>query len=582
MQTARPTRAASLASTLLLLAPTALAGGGGGGSTTRVSVHSDGTEGNATSRFAAISGNSRYVVFHSSATNLVAGDANGTSDIFRHDLKKSKTILVTLDSGGLQANGPSTDPAVSGNGRWVTFESTATNLVAGDLGGKKDIFLRDESNDVTIRASVNSIGIEANEHSHEPDVGDNGRRIVFETRATNLDVTDTNTTNDIYLFEKGSGTTTRVSLAHDGSQLTGDSSFAALSDDGRFVTWINTHPGAVPGKLSNRTDVFVREIDTGVMERASVGLGGADGDGNCNQPSLSADGRFVCFQSDSTNLVPGDTNGAYDVFVRDRLNGTTQRVSLAWDGSEANGSSSSADISADGRQVCFEALASNLVLGDVNGIKDVFVRDCVAATTSLVSVTTGGGVGTGVSLCYRAASMSPDGRYVAFMSYESTLVANDTNGVEDVFVRDCWDGSPASYGFPQTNSLGCFPAIDSTGTASATAGSGFFVTASQILNQRSGLLFYSKSGPNLTSFSGGTMWVKTPTTRTPLQNAGGTALPTNDCTGAFSYDFNLRIASGVDPALVVGQDVWAQYWSRDAQAVKTTNLTDALRFRIGP
>lgn len=141
---------------------------------------------------------------------------------------------------------------------------------------------------------------------------------------------------------------------------------------------------------------------------------------------------------------------------------------------------------------------------------------------------------------------------------------------------------PASYCTAKTNSSGCLPAIGSSGTPDANAGSGFTISLANTLNQKQGLLFYGTSGPNAVAFQGGIFCVQSPTKRTPVQSSGGNPTPPADCSGAFGYDFNVRIASGVDPALVAGAEVWAQYWSRDPADPFTTNLSDGLHFYISP
>jgi archaellum component FlaF (FlaF/FlaG flagellin family) len=174
-------------------------------------------------------------------------------------------------------------------------------------------------------------------------------------------------------------------------------------------------------------------------QRVSVATGGTQGNGDSFIPAISADGRYVTFQSIASNLVPGDTNSTFDVFVRDRRSGTTQRVNVATDGTQANGDSFSLAISADGRYVTFQSIASNLVPGDTNDRTDVFVRDLRSGTTQRVSVATGGTQANGDS---DIPAISADGRYVAFESGASNLVPGDTNHSEDVFVRDLKGAPP--------------------------------------------------------------------------------------------------------------------------------------------
>jgi Tol biopolymer transport system component len=180
-------------------------------------------------------------------------------------------------------------------------------------------------------------------------------------------------------------------------------------------------------------DVFVHDRVTGQTSRVSVSSSGEQGNGESRFPSLSADGRYVAFESLASNLVPSDTNGTPDVFIHDRVTGQMTRVSVSSSGEEGNGNSSEASVSANGRYVAFHSSASNLVPGDTNGTWDVFVHDRVTGQTSRVSVSSSGEQGNGNSY---EANISPDGRYVAFGSAASNLVPGDTNGTPDVFVHD--------------------------------------------------------------------------------------------------------------------------------------------------
>ncbi|GAG29851.1 unnamed protein product, partial [marine sediment metagenome] len=177
---------------------------------------------------------------------------------------------------------------------------------------------------------------------------------------------------------------------------------------------------------------------SGSTERVSVGTTGIEGDGDSHEPVMSADGRYVAFQSYASNLVDGDTGGYRDVFVHDRRTGTTERVSVNTEGDQGNGDSRVAAISADGRFVAFSSYATNLVDGDTNRYRDAFVHDRHTGSTERVSVGTTGNEGNGES---RAIAMSADGRFVAFHSLASNLVAGDTNGLADVFVYDRQTGT---------------------------------------------------------------------------------------------------------------------------------------------
>jgi Periplasmic component of the Tol biopolymer transport system len=247
---------------------------------------------------------------------------------------------------------------------------------------------------------------------------------------------DTNGTWDIFVRDWWAGTTTRVNVSSDGGQQADDFSFgAAISADGRYVVFGSVASNLVPGDTNGTYDIFVRDLSTGTTSRADVSSDGTQANGGFYNytVAISADGRYVAFGSVASNLVPDDTNGRQDIFVRDRWAGTTSRVSLASDGSQANGHSMSTAISGDGRWVAFGALASNLVPGDTNGSQDIFLRDRWAGSTSRVSVASDGTQANGAS--FGPAVSNNRGPVVAFGSVASNLVPDDTNNTADTFVR---------------------------------------------------------------------------------------------------------------------------------------------------
>jgi Tol biopolymer transport system component len=407
---------------------------------TRVSVASGGTQGNDDSgdvllpdrpvlADAAISGNGRFVAFSSSASNLVTGDTNGGHDIFVHDRSTGATTIVSVASDGTQANGGSSAPAISANGRFVAFSSIASNLGTSVEGGDVDIFVHDRSTGATTQVSVAWDGSEypfPNGDSSDPAISADGRFVAFASDASNLIAGDTNGLRDVFVHNLATGATTRVSLRLDGTQTFGASRPPAISADGRHVafSYVWGTEGSTP---ETRHDVFVHDRATGVTTRVS----GTEQPNTSFDPAISGDGRLVAYTSDVTNLVAGDTNAGRDVFVHNRSTGTTTRVSVASDGTQANGGSSAPAISADGRLVAFVSDASNLVVGDNNGTGDVFVHNRSTGTTTRVSVASDGTQANGRS---RPPAISADGRLVAFSSDASNLVAGDTNEVSDIFV----------------------------------------------------------------------------------------------------------------------------------------------------
>ncbi len=400
--------------------------------TERVSVATGGGQATGYSQLPAISADGRFVAFESDSSNLVGGDTNGTTDIFVHDRQTGTTERVSVATGGTEANDASDNPAISADGRFVAFYSFATDLVSGDTNGTADVFVHDRQTGTTERVSVATGGTEATGNSLNAAISADGRFVAFYSLATDLVSGDTNGKYDVFVHDRQTGTTERVSVATGGSQADNHSYDPAISADGRFVAFDSSATNLVGGDTNANADVFVHDRQTGTTERVSVATGGAEGDGNSSEPAIDADGRFVAFESDATTLVSGDTNGTTDIFVHDRQTGTTERVSVATGGTEGNGNSVSAAISADGRFVAFYSAASNLV-SDANGANDVFVRDRQTGTTERVSVATGGSPADSHSY---TPAISADGRFVAFDSRATNLVSGDTNGADDIFVRD--------------------------------------------------------------------------------------------------------------------------------------------------
>jgi hypothetical protein len=397
-----------------------------------VSVSSAEAQADDESEISTISADGRYVAFFSRATNLVAVDENGTWDLFLRDLSTGTTRRVSVSASGGEADDTSWGSvALSQHGRYVAFESFARNLVPGDTGGLWDAFVRDRRLKTTERVSVSSTGVQGNSGSVGVALSATGRYVSYYSHATNLVAGDTNRRLDVFVRDRATGTTRRVSVRSNGGQANGHSAGPVISANGRYVGFYSDASNLVAGDTNGDTDAFVRDRATGTTTRVSVRSNGAQADSGSYLESISADGRFVSFSSWASNLVAGDTNGVRDVFVRDRAAGTTRRVSVAGDGTEGNGESLSSAISPGGRYVAFRSSASNMVLGDTNGVGDVFVRDRATGTTRLVSVDIGGTAAGGGD-----PSISATGRYVSFSSWASNLVIGDTNEYVDVFVRD--------------------------------------------------------------------------------------------------------------------------------------------------
>ena len=399
------------------------------GITKRVSVASDGTQGNNTSRMPSINADGRFVAFSSYAANLVSGDTNGYEDVFVHDRQTGQTERVSLSNESVQGDSSSYRPSISADGRFVAFESFASNLVSGDTYIGADIFIHDRQTGQTELVSISSAGLQGDGDSYEASISADGRLVAFESYG-NLVSEDTDFWN-IFIRDRGTGQTELISKSSEGAPVNNGSDDPSISADGRCVAFASGASNMVSGDTNERGDIFVYDRQTGQMERVSVASDGAQSDDWSWKPSISADGRFVVFASHASNLVSGDTNYYEDVFVHDRQTGQTRRVSISSDGTQADYWSEAPAISADGRFVAFMSDADNLVSNDTNIDVDIFVHDLQTGQTERVSVTSDGAQGDGNSL---DPTISAAGQFVAYFSNSTNLVKGDTNGNQDVFV----------------------------------------------------------------------------------------------------------------------------------------------------
>ena len=315
-----------------------------------------------------------------------------------------------------------------------------------------------------VRANLGAAGTQANAPALTPRLSADGRCVVFASAATNLVPEDTNQSIDIFVADRWTGITTRESVAADGTQADDGSGTPAISADGRYVAFTSRASNLVPGEANGCFEVFVRDRQTGTIVLASRSAAGLAGNGDSYAPALSADGRCVVFQSLATNLVAGDTNAVLDVFVRDLVAGTIVRASLSSPGAQANAGSEHASISADGMQVVFASSATNLAPGITSGVGNVFLRDLGVGTTSCISVDPGGAEGDDWSA---APALSPDARYIVFRSWATNLVGGDGNGAADILLHDMITGSTVRAGLGaggvQPNADCGDPAVSSDG-----------------------------------------------------------------------------------------------------------------------
>ena len=536
--------------------------------TVLVSANASGTGGgNGHSTAGQISTNGRYALFESDASDLLPGDTNGVSDIFVRDLQTGSNILVSVATDGGWANGASTDPVMTPDGRYVAFVSAATNLVAGDTNGIPDLFVRDLVSGTTawvtagatgtnviaatpvitpdgqyvaffstatnlapgvpattqgeiyvrdrlagttIWASTNAAATVSNllhlisMTSSHPVLSDDGRYVAFKTGWTNgtacsggwgpgpvfffqYDSVNGTTTilstngyapwpncDDVYgpemtpdgrfiafvqyepagstngssvrLWDRQTGTNVLVSANPSGLWPTNSTSHTpALSQDGRYVTFLSDATNLVSNTVSNGLHIYRRNLQTSttvLMDMDTNGIGSEDQLGTI--PALSADGQCAAFSALDGGLISGGNNNALDVFLWDATTGTNKLISthdplaVSQSGNLAS-SLGQLSISGNGGLVAFASFASDLVANDFNGVADIFVRDLTANSNLLVSVGLDGNSGLGGG-SYNPV-ISADGRYVVFLSSATNLVADDIYGTVDVFRRDLQTGT---------------------------------------------------------------------------------------------------------------------------------------------
>lgn len=413
--------------------------------TTRATVSSTGALASSGSAEPSLSADGRFVCFRSSATNLVVGDTNGQPDIFVHDRQTGQTTCISVSSVGAQSNGSSLNPDISPDGRFVVFESTASNLVAGDSNGTFDVFCHDRQTAQTTRVSVGTGGLQALASCRQGSISADGRYVAFESDDNNLVPGNTCLGKDVFLHDRTLGTTTLVSVSNTTGQTFTSRQNPRIADDGNFVVFDSAATDLISTDFNGHNDVFVWSRLTGGITLVSEN--GNQGNGASLEADLSADGRYVVFTSRATNFGSGTTNGATDdVFVRDRTTGQLACVSVATGGAGNPGFAAGGSISSDGRYVAFWSDATTLVAGDTNASYDCFRHDRQTGTTIRVSLSSSGLQARGQS---NEPAIAGNGAQVAFAGAAANVVLPDLPNIGDVFVRDLTATAVAlAYGTP--------------------------------------------------------------------------------------------------------------------------------------
>ena len=404
-----------------------------GPATELVSVSTGGASGSNHSKSPAISATGRFVAFESTADDLVPGDTNGRTDVFVRDRKTGTTTRVSVAGDGSQVAEGGYAPSISANGRYVAFMSTDMAIVPGKTSNRPDVIVRDLKTGKNTRASVDSDGNETDGTAYQPRLSANGRRVAFGSDATNLVPGDTNGLYDIFVHDVKTGSTVRVSVDSEGNQQTASGETHAISASGRFVAFSSAAANLAAGDTNGQADIFVHDMKTRRTTRVSTNSDGGEADAACYAPSISTNGRWVSFESSASNLVPIDFLSLDQVYLKDVKTGVTTRISGFTVDSEGNGPSQSASMTPNGRFAVFSSRADNLVAGDTNSEYDIYLYDVRRGVLARVSVDSDGLQAEGDD-SYESA-MSADGRLVAFSSGATNLAPGDANDATDVFVR---------------------------------------------------------------------------------------------------------------------------------------------------
>lgn len=445
------------------------------GMTVRISINANGEQADQRSTYSSVSRNGQIVVFDSYASNLIPSDVGNNIGLNWHVYAKQRLdgsihqLSVAIEGGS--ANGKSTEPRISADGHFVVFTSAASNLVAGDTNLQDDVFVRDLLRSVTSRVSVGSAGQQADGTSEKPDISADGRYIVFQSSATNLSTLDDNSEWDVYVYDRETSQTRLLSINPSQTVGNGASTEAKITPDGSHVVFSSLADNLVAADTNTVKDVFVVNTLTGHIQRVSRNTQGEQANKASDSGSVNAEGTLIAFRSEATNLSTIPTGNQPQVYLRDRVQNTTELVSISNAGVAANKSIFSGTVmSADGRFVGFYTSADNLHIEDNNNAWDVYLRDRLDANTRLVSVNSAGRPGDGSSF---VPAMSETGQYISFGSNATSLVADDTNNTWDVFlhVLEPHNFPPlASAGADQFHYLGASVRLDGSQSSDPDAG----------------------------------------------------------------------------------------------------------------
>lgn len=410
-------------------------GGGAGAGTVRVSTDSAGAQSSGGYSFGGVfSPDGSKIAFASLASNLVADDTNGGLDLFVKDLATGAVTRVSTDASGNQQGfddfGFFTTIAFSPDSSKVIFTSSGSGLTPGQSG--EGVFVKDLGTGAITLVSTSSGGVQNNTSIYRPTFSPDGTKVVFDGLASNLIGADGNGSYDVFVKDLGTGAVTLVSASSSGTQGDFNSFAGAFSPDGTRVLFSSDADNLVAGDINGTRDIFIKDLGTGAVTLVS---GGAPSPSTAGSPyAWSPDGTQVAFLTNAAYSA-ADTNGNYDIYVRDLGDQSLTLVSASAAGVVGDNRSGLNAVawSPDGTKIAFESAAGNLVSGDNNTSFDVFVKDIVTGEIILVSSNPAGGSAGGSSV---QVSFSADGTQLLFQSDAADLVAGDSNGLQDLFIAE--------------------------------------------------------------------------------------------------------------------------------------------------
>jgi Tol biopolymer transport system component len=403
------------------------------GDLTLVSTSDAGVKANGFSTGVGLSADGTRIAFSSLATNLGEGDTDASMDVFVKDVTTGELALASSSDAGTKANGASSGAGLSDDGNRVVFASAATNLGEGDLDSTRDVYVKDLATDALTLASTSDTGGKGNLESVNASLSADGTIVAFDSSATNLGEGDTDSEFDVYVKDLTTGALRLVSTSDTGVKGSGMSWNPSISDDGTKVSFTSRASNLGEGDTNTNEDVYVKDLVTGQLTLASRSLTGGGGNWDSYWSALSGDGRVVAFNSQATDLAADDPDGNSDVYVRDLSTGSLTLASRSASGAKGNDWSAGARLSRDGSVVTFASEATNLSPGDTDTPYDAFVKDLSTGAVILASTSD---TGTSADAAATPGAISADGTVVLMVSEATNLGEGDTDATFDVFVKE--------------------------------------------------------------------------------------------------------------------------------------------------